>query len=191
MKRQIFEFTLVLDNVDDQTANLEDHLFKAGCDDTLINFRNGTVYLDFQRKAASLEDAVISAIQNVESSQLNVQVINILPDNLVSEAEIAARLNKSRQIVSLWVKRERRQKVSFPNPVSKLTDKSPLWRWYDVTKWLFQQHMIQDVQIVDSAKFIENINAVLGERDLNIREYRHHILSKLQNTTSVGQAKER
>ncbi len=180
MKQQTFEFALVLDRVDDKTENLEDHLFTAGCDDALINFRNGTVYLDFARTANSLEDAVILAIQDVESSELNAKVISILPDDLVSETEIASRLNKSRQTVSLWIKRERRPKTPFPNPVLKLSDKSPLWRWHDVTKWLFQQRMISDASIVDSAMFIENINAVLGERDPNIRKYRHNILSKLQ-----------
>lgn len=179
--KEFFEFTLVLDNVDDQTENLEDYLFDAACDDALINFRNGTVYLDFHRESESLEDAVISAIKDVESTSLNAKVISILPDDLVSETEIAARLNKSRQTVSLWVKRERRQDTPFPNPVSRLSDKSPLWRWYDVTKWLFQQHMIKDMEIVESAMFIENINAVLGERDQNIKKYRHHILNKLQH----------
>ena len=123
-KLEAYEFTLVLDGVDDQTEGLEDQLFDAGCDDALINFRNGTVYLDFNREASSVEDAVISAIKDVENSTLVVKVISILPDDQVSAAEIAKRLNKSRQIVSLWVKRERRQGLPFPNPISKLTDTS-------------------------------------------------------------------
>lgn len=179
-KKEVFEFTLVLDRVDDQTAHLEDQLFDAGCDDALINFRSGTVYLDFNRQASSLEEAVISAIKNVESNPLSAKVISILPDDLVSESEIAARINKSRQTVSLWVKRERRQNDPFPNPVFRLSDKSPLWRWYDVTKWLFQQNLIEDKELVESAMFIENINAVLGERDQTIKKYRHQILNKLQ-----------
>lgn len=183
MKNEIFEFTLVLDTVDDRTENLEDHLFDAGCDDALINFRNGTVYLDFQRAGRSLEDTVISAINHIEGSRLNARVISILPDNLVSESEIAARLNKPRQTISLWVKKERRKNTHFPNPVSRLSDKSPLWRWHEVVQWLFQQKIIKDSHIVDSAKFIENINAVLGARDQKIQEYRHHILNKLKESS--------
>lgn len=186
MKNEIFEFTLVLDHIDDLTDSLEDHLFNAGCDDALINFRNGTVYLDFQREAFSFENAVISAINDVESSSLHAQVISILPDNLVSESEIASRLNKPRQTISLWVKRERRQNIHFPNPVSRLSEKSPLWRWHDVVKWLFQQQIIKDAQMVDSAKFIENINAVLGERDQDIQKYRHRILHQLQKTSDIN-----
>ncbi len=119
-----FEFTLVLEGVDDKTVNLEDLLFEAKCDDALINFRYGTVYLDFTREAESLEDAVISAIKAIENSKLNAKVSNILPDELVNEADIAKRLDKSRQVVSLWVKKERRQKKPFPGPILKLSDKS-------------------------------------------------------------------
>jgi hypothetical protein len=179
-KLEAYEFTLVLDRVDDQTEGLEDQLFEAGCDDALINFRNGTVYLDFNREAPSAEDAVISAIKDVEKSTLGAKVISILPDDQVNAAEIAKRLNKSRQIVSLWVKRERRQGLPFPNPVSKLTDTSPMWRWYDVVDWLYQNQLIKDQKVVDFAKFIENINAVLGERDPKVQEYRHQILQKLK-----------
>ncbi len=174
-----YEFTLVLEGVNDKTEGLEDRLFEAGCDDTLINFRNGTVYLDFNREASSLEDAVIAAIKDIESIKLGIRVISILPDDLVNEMDIAKRLNQNRQTVSLWVKRERRQSTPFPNPVLKLADKSPLWRWYEVTNWLYQQRLIEDKSVVESAKFIENINAVLDERDPAVKQYRHNILSRL------------
>lgn len=178
-KSHTHEFTLVLDRVNDKTEKLEDHLFEAGCDDALINFRSGTVYLDFNRDALSFENAVISAIQEVESSPLGAKVISILPDDFVSESEIAKRLGRSRQTVSLWVKRERRE--FFPNPISKLSDKSPLWRWHDVVKWLHDQNLIKDEQLLESALFLGNINAILSERDPEIREYRHRILDKLED----------
>lgn len=55
-----FRFTFILKNVKENTPNLEDSLFEANCEDALINFRNGTVYFDFDREASSLEDAVMS-----------------------------------------------------------------------------------------------------------------------------------
>jgi hypothetical protein len=67
--QKIYQFTLVLKNVDENTTDLEDSLFEAGCDDALINFRNGTVYLDFDRKAHFLDDAVIDAIRDVEQTE--------------------------------------------------------------------------------------------------------------------------
>jgi hypothetical protein len=178
-KIESFEFTLVLDGVDDKTLALEDSLFEAGCDDALINFRHGTVYLDFNRDGVSLEDAIISAIRAVESSKLNAKVVGILPDDLVSESEIAGRLHKARQTVSLWVKGARRSDIAFPKPVAKLSDKSPMWRWYEVVQWLYQQKIITDQKIVILAWFIENMNVVLSERDPEVKKYRHHIFQKL------------
>jgi len=179
MNETHYQFTLILAGVDEDTPGLEDKLYEAHCDDSLVNFRNGTVYLDFDRDATSLEDAVIEGIKDAESSELGVQVINVAPDNFVSEAEIARRLNFNRQTVSLWVKGIRRSKNPFPNPVMKLTEKSPLWRWSEVTKWLYQNHQIKDSQIVDDAIFIENINAALEERDAKIRKSRRTLLKKL------------
>ncbi len=88
--------------------------------------------------------------------------------------------------MSLWVKRERRQEIPFPNPISKLTQKSPMWRWYEVVKWLHQNKLMKDQKVVDLAMFIENINAVLGERDPDIQQYRHQILKKLKLSNSEG-----
>src|SRR6266550_1785945 len=97
---KIFQFTLVLKNVDENTPDLEDSLYEAGCDDALINFRSGAVYLDFDREASTLKDAVTSAIRDVHSASIDATVMSVAPENLVTEAEIAKRLNKTRQAVS-------------------------------------------------------------------------------------------
>ena len=73
--QKIYQFTLMLKNVDEDSTGLEDSLYEAGCDDALINFRNGAVYLDFDREAASFEEAVNSAIQDVESASLRCELI--------------------------------------------------------------------------------------------------------------------
>lgn len=97
----VYQFTLVLKNVDEKTAGLEDSLYEAGCDDALINYRNSAVYLEFDREAGSLEDAVVSAIKNVRSATIDADVASVAPENLVTESEIAKRLNLSRQTISL------------------------------------------------------------------------------------------
>jgi hypothetical protein len=130
-----YQFMLVLKNVDENTPNLEDSLFEVGCDDALINFRNGTVYLDFDRKAASLEKAVMSAIKNVESSSVGAKVASVAPDNLVTESDVAKRLQVERQTVSLWIKGERKKSIPFPKPILKLSSKSPFWKWREVVEW--------------------------------------------------------
>ncbi|MBX9704939.1 MAG: hypothetical protein K5Q00_01690 [Gammaproteobacteria bacterium] len=70
-----YEFTLVLDGVDDETVGLEDYLYDAGGDDALINFRNSTVFLDVTREAKSLNEAVLSTIKQLESVQIGAKVI--------------------------------------------------------------------------------------------------------------------
>src|SRR3984957_1338306 len=112
-----YSFTLVLKNVDETTAYLEDSLYEAGCSDALINFREGSVYLDFDRDASSLEEAVICAIRDVESASIGATVVHVGPEEWVTESEVAKRLEIKRQAVSLWIKGERRKR--FPKPLMR------------------------------------------------------------------------
>jgi len=184
----IYQFTLILKNVDANTPGIEDSLYAAGCDDALINFRSGTVYLDFDRAASSLENAVVSAIKNVESASVAAVVASVAPEDLVTESEVANRLNKNRQTVSLWIKGSRRTQHTFPKPVMKLTGRSPLWKWYEIVNWLFKNKIISEPEVVRNAEFIEDINAVLEERDGKINAARRRLLRKLSDDAqrSVG-----
>jgi predicted DNA-binding transcriptional regulator AlpA len=139
--------------------------------------RNGRVYLDFDREAFSLEEAVVSAIKDIQSSSVNADVISVAPENLVTETEIAKRLNISRQTVSLWIKGERRK--SFPHPAMRLTEKSPLWNWSEVVNWLYENKIVNDRKLVENAFFLANINAALEERDTRTRELRHTLLQRI------------
>jgi hypothetical protein len=174
---KFFQFTLVLKNVNEHTKKLEDSLFKANCDDALINYRSGAVYLDFDREAISFEDAVISAIKDVQSASISIEVESVAPENLVTEAEIAKRLKKSRQTISLWITGERRKQ--FPHPVMRLAEKSPLWSWYDITLWLYENNIIQDRNIIENALFIVNVNAALQECDKKTRQVRQKLIKKI------------
>ena len=178
-RQNSYSFTLILTNVDQQTAGLEDSLYESGCDDALINFRNNTVYLDFDREADSLEDAVMSAIQAVESSSVGAKVAGVTPEDLVTESDIAKRLNKNRQLVSLWVKGERRTQHPFPNPVMKLTEKSPFWHWHQIAKWLYDNKLLTKKEAVENAHFLMHLNATLEGRDPNVIQYRERLLQRL------------
>jgi predicted transcriptional regulator len=172
-----YQFTLVLKNIHENTVDLEDSLYEAGCDDALINFKNGAVYLEFDRETSSLEEAVVSAINNVQSSSIDAKVVSVAPENFVTESEIAKRLNTSRQTVSLWIKGERRK--FFPQPFMRLAEKSPLWKWNEVCMWLYENKIINDKHLVEDALFFANINAALEERDSKARETRHHLLERI------------
>ena len=87
MKTKTFEFTLVLKNVDETTPYLEDSLYEASCDDALrFNIEMQDVYLNFDREASSLEEAVISAIKDVKSTSIFAEVASVAPENLVNRS---------------------------------------------------------------------------------------------------------
>src|SRR5690554_6217800 len=95
----VYEFTLVIETQAGLEDGLEDSLFEAGCDDATLSFRKGIAHLDFDREAGGLETAIISAIQQVEQTGLNLWVKRVEPSDLVTSAEIARRLGRSRQSV--------------------------------------------------------------------------------------------
>ena len=59
-------FTLIVDGPDLQDGAIIDRLFEAGCDDAAIGRSDGIQYVDFNREATSLGEAVLSAVRDVE-----------------------------------------------------------------------------------------------------------------------------
>ena len=64
---QAFTFTLMVEGPDLQTDELVDALYEAGCDDALVGRSDGVQFLDFDREADSVGEAVLSAVADVES----------------------------------------------------------------------------------------------------------------------------
>jgi hypothetical protein len=123
-------FTLVIDG--DVEAHL-DELFDAGCDDTTFGTVDGVQYADFDREAETLSSAIASAITAVESVG-GLRVLRIEPDDLVTRAEIAKRLHRTRESIRLLAA-GRRRTGSFPAPASRIRQKTRLWRWSEVAAW--------------------------------------------------------
>lgn len=53
--------------------------------------RDGLLFADFDREAASQAEAITSTIQQIESAGIGLTVIRVEPDELVSSSEIASR----------------------------------------------------------------------------------------------------
>jgi hypothetical protein len=79
--RMKYEFSLILtqSEVTDEDA---DRLYEAGCDDVSILARDGITRLQFDRQAANLDEALASAIQNVEQAGLAVSRVEIERDEV-------------------------------------------------------------------------------------------------------------
>jgi hypothetical protein len=84
-----------------------------------------------------------------------------------------------RQAISLWIKGQRRASTPFPNPKLKLSNKSPLWKWNEITEWLYANQIIKQKEIVNTAMFIEDINAALEERNAKTKKHRQELVQKL------------
>ena len=86
-----------------------DALFEAGCDDATFSLeRDGTVLGFFDREADSQEDAVLSAIHNVEGAAIGVRVIRVTQDDdWLTASEIAERVGRTRQSIGLLIRGDR------------------------------------------------------------------------------------
>ena len=155
-------FTLIVDGPDIQSGEVVDALYYAGCDDALVGRPDGGQYIEFDREAAELVEAVLSAVTDIERVE-GVKVVRIADAALVSMADIAARTGRTREGVRLLVTGARGP-GGFPPPVTDPRGRYRLWRWSDVERWLAASLGEESVAVEDHA--LAAINASL--------ELRHH-----------------
>lgn len=93
-----FDLTFSLPDGSPEAEDLLDPLFEAGCDDALIGWgrRKGSLTATFSRRAASAEDAVTSAIRDIQAGAPGATLIDIGPD-LVGMSDLARLAECSRQ----------------------------------------------------------------------------------------------
>ena len=113
-----------------------DALFEAGCDDATFSLeRDGTVLGFFDREADRQEDAVLSAIDNVESAAIGVRVLRVSQDDdWLAASEVAERVGRTRQSIGLLIRGDRGP-GGFPAAVARHGARNPLWSWAEVEAW--------------------------------------------------------
>jgi len=79
-----YEFDIVLKGLCEVTDEQADRLFAAGCDDGTPASRNGVAWVHFDRQAASLEDAIRSAVAQVQTAGFVVSKVELDTDAAVS-----------------------------------------------------------------------------------------------------------
>ncbi|MCH7799622.1 MAG: hypothetical protein IID28_14440 [Planctomycetes bacterium] len=155
-----YDFTLLLDEgISDVNQSVEDALFEAGCDDATISVRFGRVFLNFSRSAQSFRHAIISAICNVRDAKIGASVFRVDACDLVTQAEIARRMDRTRQLVNLYISGARGP-GSFPPPACNIADGQPLWFWCEVAQWLWQNSLIKE-EVLQRAQEVTVINNLL------------------------------
>lgn len=155
-------FVLVLSGISELGGKVMDALFEAGCDDATPSLRFGTIYLTFSREASSLKHAIMSAIRDIQRSGINAEVIYVDQCHLVSQSDIGRRIKRTRQQVGQYVS-GKRGPGNFPGPVCDLSEGNPLWRWSDVSFWLWRNGMVGE-DILKDSRLVATINSTLELR---------------------------
>jgi hypothetical protein len=156
-KKKEHDFTLVLAGTGGLPDGAEDALFEAGCDDATIIVRSGRVFLSFIREAASLRDAILSAIRDVRKADIGAEVLRVDSPDLVTQADIARRIGQSRQSVH-QLATGTRGPGGLPPPAG---DDGPVWQWHEVAAWQARHGMVADEVSRDAAE-VAAINAALA-----------------------------
>jgi hypothetical protein len=139
---QEFDFALVIDGPTALTPDVENALFDAGCDDATFSIQYGRLYAEFSREAASRKDAILTAIRDIHGAGVGATVLHVDECDLVTQAEIARRIGRTRQMVHQYITGQRGP-GTFPPPACHLTENAPLWQWCAVSYWLGQHDLIR------------------------------------------------
>ena len=152
----VWEFRLMLHELPDDDE-VFDALYEAGCGDGSFGWVDDVAHVDLDREAPTFLEAVTSAIRDVESVP-PIRVERVESDDLLTIADIARRLGRTRESVRLLVE-GKRGKGGFPEPVLG-TGKWRFWRWAEVLAWLedFPESELERIRVVDA------VNAALELR---------------------------
>lgn len=125
-----YDFTFVLDHA--LSDGEVDALWDAGGNDATpeLNERTNTGVIHFDREAASLAEALVSALRTVEAAGL--RAVAVRSDDLVTLKEIAARTGRTYEGVRLLAA-GKRGPGGFPVPLS--SDGYAFYSWSQVSAW--------------------------------------------------------
>lgn len=86
---QSYGFNLILSGDSEITPELADALYTATNGEVELNMRDGVAYLEFERPASTLRQAVVTAIREVEGADAGVRVVRVESD----AANVIAKIN--------------------------------------------------------------------------------------------------
>jgi len=158
-----YEFSLTLHGVNENTPNIDDLLYEAGCDDALVCYYGQAMYLTFNRDAVDYQTAVITAIKDVESAHPDAKVACVDAGDYVGLSDIAELSDVTRASIT-QLKDGIRGNGGFPYPIQRLQGKRPLWRWSEVAQWLSTQDKIPKA-LAENARITEFMNVALELRN--------------------------
>jgi hypothetical protein len=177
----IHSFTLFFGGADVLEDEHLDALYEAGCDDALFGARDGVQYGAFDREAASFSGALASAIRDVTSALPGLRIVRIEPDEFVTMAAIAKRSGLSREYIRL-LSNQQRGPGGFPAPIAYADDRTRLWHWPDVARWMAEFGKAKVSVDTQAADLLAAMNAAF-----DLREYGSRLLDE-RDRALVAQA---
>lgn len=154
-----FDFALVIEGLDELSPTVLDALYESGCDDATFAMRSGRTFATFSRVAGSFKEAILSAIKDIRSANVGAVVLRVDYCNLVTQAEIARRIGRTRQLVHQYMTGVRGP-GGFPAPACDVAEGTSLWYWCEVAYWLWENSMIQE-NVLREAEDVDAINCIL------------------------------
>lgn len=173
MNKYEFLLTFRLPQADADPDSFLDALYEAGCDDASVGTgKRGMVGFDFIRRAISAEEALRSAIDNVQKAIPGARLVEAGPD-LVNLTDVADIVGCSRQNMRKYAAGEMRMvRSGFPEPV--FTGSPSLWHLAEIALWLEQHADIRpNREVVEVSKATAQVNLKLQE---------HRVYRLLENT---------
>ncbi len=82
-------FTLILSGIAELTPELADALYEATEGDIELNLRDGVAFAEVERPAASLHEAITTAIRQIEQAPVGVRVVRVESE----AANVIAKIN--------------------------------------------------------------------------------------------------
>ena len=128
-----WNFRLTLEPTSVSVDEVFDKLQDAGCDDALFSSRDQREFVTFARRAPTLEEAVLTAIADLESVE-GIKVAEIYDESLVTFNEIAHRAGKSVESMAALLGQQRTG-AAFPSPLTWDDDEPQEWQWSRVAEW--------------------------------------------------------
>ena len=131
-----WDFSLILSGIDAGEDAGFDALWRACADEPLIGTYDGVSEVLFSREAETVEDAVLSAIADVEQIS-GVRVVGLRDESFWTLADIAERSGRSLAEIRRLI--DGAGDRAFPQHLSDPAEPDPLWRAQDVIDW-FREH---------------------------------------------------
>lgn len=188
MRNKNYNFTLVLEGVSDQdNIDIAEALFESGCDDATLSIRDQIAYLEFDRKAKSLQSAIVSGVTNVLDANIGALIVAIDPGDYVTSTEIGQRINKTRQYIQK-LKTAKQKTNIFPGPVAGIQAGNLLYSWKRISYYFYKMQKYIEKEDVINAQLLKIYNDILNHNlHQGVSKTNRHIIRQLKNPSILKQ----